>query len=216
MGTIEMLLLLCAFVLLQCGYVVPHGRLILPAARNCMWRFGFPNPKNWNDNELFCGGRDRMWKKNHGKCGVCGDPYDAKVPRPNEDGGKYSNGIIAKTYKKGQMITVTVHLTTSHLGFFEFRIGDFSDGKKTAGDARGKLLGSLMKLEDRSTKFTKVRKTGKYTMKLQLPADLTCKRCVIQWWYTGGNNWGCDKTGCATGKGPQETFVNCADVTINA
>lgn len=27
-----------------------------PPARNCMWRFGYPNPVNYNDNELFCGG----------------------------------------------------------------------------------------------------------------------------------------------------------------
>jgi len=33
-----------------------HGRLMNPPARNSMWRFGFPNPVNYNDNELFCGG----------------------------------------------------------------------------------------------------------------------------------------------------------------
>lgn len=27
-----------------------------PPSRNAMWRFGFPNPVNYNDNELFCGG----------------------------------------------------------------------------------------------------------------------------------------------------------------
>lgn len=33
-----------------------HGRLMEPPARNAMWRFGYPNPVNYNDNELFCGG----------------------------------------------------------------------------------------------------------------------------------------------------------------
>ena len=33
-----------------------HGYLQEPPARNSMWRFGFPNPKNYNDNENFCGG----------------------------------------------------------------------------------------------------------------------------------------------------------------
>lgn len=33
-----------------------HGRLMNPPARNAMWRFGFPNEVNYNDNELFCGG----------------------------------------------------------------------------------------------------------------------------------------------------------------
>merc|ERR1739838_1076517 len=68
------LLLLSAYFV----HVEGHGRLILPAARNCMWRFGFHNPKNYNDNELFCGGRLHMWRKNHGRCGVCGDPATPK------------------------------------------------------------------------------------------------------------------------------------------
>lgn len=37
-------------------YVNGHGRLMDPPARNSMWRFGYPNPVNYNDNELFCGG----------------------------------------------------------------------------------------------------------------------------------------------------------------
>lgn len=31
-------------------YVGGHGRLMEPPARNAMWRFGFPNPVNYNDN----------------------------------------------------------------------------------------------------------------------------------------------------------------------
>lgn len=27
-----------------------------PPARNSMWRFGYPNPVDYNDNELYCGG----------------------------------------------------------------------------------------------------------------------------------------------------------------
>jgi len=33
-----------------------HGRLMNPPSRNAMWRFGWPNPINYNDNEVFCGG----------------------------------------------------------------------------------------------------------------------------------------------------------------
>ncbi|XP_037799438.1 uncharacterized protein LOC119594474 isoform X2 [Penaeus monodon] len=29
-----------------------------PAARNSAWRFGFDTPTNYNDSELFCGGRE--------------------------------------------------------------------------------------------------------------------------------------------------------------
>lgn len=40
----------------SCIHVNGHGRLMDPPARNSMWRFGYPNPVNYNDNELFCGG----------------------------------------------------------------------------------------------------------------------------------------------------------------
>ena len=33
-----------------------HGFMMEPPARNCMWRYGFNSPTNYNDNELFCGG----------------------------------------------------------------------------------------------------------------------------------------------------------------
>lgn len=54
------------FMLGLCSLVAGHGRLILPAARNCMWRFGYPNPKNYDDAGLYCGGYDRQWHKNKG------------------------------------------------------------------------------------------------------------------------------------------------------
>ena len=59
--------------------------------------------------------------------------------------------------------------------------------------------------------------TGVFKIKLVLPKGLTCDHCVIQWWWTVGNNWGCDDDGnCGVGLGKtQETFVNCADITIS-
>ena len=33
-----------------------HGRMLNPPSRASMWRFGYGNPANYNDNELFCGG----------------------------------------------------------------------------------------------------------------------------------------------------------------
>ena len=32
---------------------------LYPLHRNAMWRFGYVNPINYNDNEVFCGGVDR-------------------------------------------------------------------------------------------------------------------------------------------------------------
>lgn len=43
-------------VLCFIGYVYGHGRMIEPPARSSMWRMGFSTPKNYNDNQLNCGG----------------------------------------------------------------------------------------------------------------------------------------------------------------
>jgi hypothetical protein len=58
-------------------HVSGHGRLIEPPSRASMWRYGFDAPANYNDHELYCGGFSRQWQTNGGKCGVCGDPWDA-------------------------------------------------------------------------------------------------------------------------------------------
>ena len=48
-----------------------------------------------------------------------------------------------------------------------------------------------------------------------LPASLSCLRCVLQWKYVGGNNWGkCSDGREAVGCGPQEEFRACADISI--
>lgn len=43
-------------LMIKVYHVSGHGRLMNPPARNAMWRFGFPNPVDYNDNELYCGG----------------------------------------------------------------------------------------------------------------------------------------------------------------
>ena len=33
-----------------------HGRLMEPPSRASMWRLGYPNPADYNDNQGYCGG----------------------------------------------------------------------------------------------------------------------------------------------------------------
>ena len=33
-----------------------HGRLVDPPSRSSAWRYGFDTPRNYDDNQLFCGG----------------------------------------------------------------------------------------------------------------------------------------------------------------
>ena len=39
-----------------CEGVYGHGRLVDPPSRSSAWRYGFKTERNYNDQELFCGG----------------------------------------------------------------------------------------------------------------------------------------------------------------
>lgn len=45
-----------------------------------------------------------QWEQNGGQCGVCGDAYNLRSPRPHEAGGEYGKGIISRRYAAGQVI----------------------------------------------------------------------------------------------------------------
>jgi hypothetical protein len=151
---------------------------------------------------------------NGGKCGVCGDPWPG--PRDNEEGGKYSNGIIVRTYEPGEIISVTVELTASHKGYFEFKLCPRDDPlEKTTQQC---LDNYVLQLEDGSgTKFQVPNKNG-YQMlavKLRLPENVKCRDCTFQWKYNAGNSWGADGSGRGClGCGNQEQFYGCADISI--
>lgn len=44
-----------------------------------------------------------QWLHNGGKCGICGDAYHLKQPRPHETGGEFGRGIISRHYFSGQV-----------------------------------------------------------------------------------------------------------------
>ncbi|XP_078352211.1 uncharacterized protein LOC144636882 [Oculina patagonica] len=194
------------------AFVLGHGRLIDPASRNAAWRFGFSNPPHYNDNELNCGGFNVQWEVNHGKCGVCGDAYHEKN-QAHIYPGKYANNIITKTYTEGQEIEVLVDITSNHQGFFVFSVGRIGTAPITQ-----EKLNYVLKQANGDSKWRLTSSANDvFKIKLKLPGGLTCDHCVMQWWWTVGNNWGCDADGCGVGHGEkQETFVNCADIRITA
>jgi len=200
--------------------VTPHGFLYDPPARNAMWRFGYSNPVNYNDNELYCGGFSVQWEANGGKCGVCGDNWADPSPRPHEAGGKYGNGVIGKTYAMGQTIDVDIDISANHWGYFVLNICPV-DGKN--GDPTQECFDKhpLMLTDNPSSyKFNVPLDSPKITRfqyKVNLPYGLTCSQCVVQWTYYTENTWGVCKNGTeGMGCGDQETFRNCADVQINS
>lgn len=92
-------------------------------------------------------------------------------------------------------------------------------------------------LESNDTRFPFGWDSGTVLLTVRLPQDLICERCVFQWEYvTGeketylrltqilfliyndllaGNVWDeCEDGSEGLGCGPQETFRNCADISI--
>ncbi|XP_042237817.1 uncharacterized protein LOC121876612 [Homarus americanus] len=187
------------------AWVEGHGRLVDPPARGTMWRLGFDTPAHYNDHQLFCGGFSRQWVQNRGRCGECGDPWDLPRPRPNEAGGMWSTGIISRVYREGEVLTVTVHLTANHMGWFEFRLCPNND--PTQYVKQSCLNKHVLRLLDYpGTRYhLKHSQTGLFRIRLQLPPGLTCTQCVVQWHYTTGNNWGFCKDGSnKPGCGPRK------------
>ncbi|XP_061197891.1 uncharacterized protein LOC133206002 [Saccostrea echinata] len=192
--------------------VLGHGYLQEPPSRSSMWRFGFNTPHNYNDNQLFCGGKNRQWGKNGGKCGICGDPWDGV--RENEAGGRYAKGIISRRYKEGEIIEAQVKITASHLGYFEFRLCPNNDIHKPATQAC--LDQYVLHQPNGSVRFMEQGRTQVYSIKLKLPRGLTCSQCVLQWKYNAGNSYGRSPYGgMCKGCGPQEQFYGCADIAID-
>lgn len=156
-----------------------------------------------------------QYEQSAGKCGVCGDPWNG--PRDNEEGGKYSNGIIVRSYESGEVISVTVQLTASHKGYFEFKLCPKDNPRKrTTQECLDKY--PLQLADGTGTRYNIPNKNGYQllTVKLRLPEDVTCRDCTFQWKYNAGNSWGADSgggRGCL-GCGNQEQFYGCADIAI--
>ena len=143
---------------------------------------------------------------------MCGDPYHG--PLDNEYGGKYANGIIVGTYSPGEVIAVAVDITATHKGYMEFRLCPNDNPRaKITQECLDDYLLNIMDSKD--TKYP-VTKTGMYRLQVQLPSNVRCRNCVLQWKYNTGNSWGVDPgtgRGCI-GCGNQEQFYGCADVAI--
>ncbi|XP_067621799.1 uncharacterized protein [Eurosta solidaginis] len=194
-------------------FVRGHGMMLDPPGRSSRWRFNASAPKNYDDNGLNCGGMTTQWVRNNGKCGLCGDNYALPTPRANEIGGYYGGiGVITKSFHGTYTARVGVRITTNHLGYFRFDICDFT---AFGAESESCFQKYPIRFADGSKRLYIGTAAGWIDADVVLPENVNCEHCVLRWTYTGGNNWGpCGNGTYALGCGPQETFVNCADVNI--
>ncbi|XP_017846857.2 uncharacterized protein LOC108602982 [Drosophila busckii] len=191
------ILLLIAFGVLQ--QTNGHGMMLNPAGRSSRWRDDSSAPTNYDDNALYCGG---LWKLVENKaCGLCGDDYSMSVPRPNELGGTYGQGKIVRSYYASGFVYVNVLITVNHLGYFKFELCNLDEFGSESEECFQK---NPLEFLNGSNKYEIGERRGEIPVAIKLTEGLVCKHCVLRWTYTAGNNWGAD----------QETFKNCADISI--
>ncbi|CAL4067929.1 unnamed protein product, partial [Meganyctiphanes norvegica] len=110
---------------------------------------------------------------------------------------------------------IRVDLNANHQGVFEFRICPNNNPK--VDPSQTCLNENPLFLSDGNFQYKVPSHNGEHIVNLQLPQNLTCTQCVMQWRYVAGNNWGeCANGIGAVGCGPQEEFRACADVAITA
>lgn len=126
----------------------------------------------------------KLWQINKGKCGICGDAWDLKEPRPNEDGGKFGKGIVVRTYKSGQEITAKINVVANHFGYFEFKLCPVENG--VASDQACLDKHPIALADGSGYKYNLGGQKGMVEVKLRLPEGLTCERCVFQWHWKCG------------------------------
>jgi hypothetical protein len=103
------------------------------------------------------------------------------------------------------------------MGYFVFKICPTTNQiLEVTQDCLNRFPLTIINSDNPDKYFLPSNRAQTFTIKAKLPTGLICSRCVFQWTYICGNNWGkCDdgksfKVGC----GPQETFRGCADVRI--
>lgn len=189
-----------------------HGTMIDPVSRNSLWRVDKTAPVNYNDIELFCGGIGVL-SANGNKCGVCGDPYPMRRPRPHETGGQMVTNRTVRNYFPGSSIDLMIDLDTNHGGYFEFELCRRQSFDELEQD---ECFEKLKFMDGNYRRRLDFSERGLISMSLMMPEDLReCRACILRWNYRAGNNWGvCPDGTSATGCGAQELYRNCADISV--
>ena len=183
--------------------------------------------------------------------GMCGDPVGL-YEHYNQNVSDYS---VTACFEEGQVIYIDIAITSHHGGHFEFYICDANDLDFPENGITQECLYThqLQRAENIDT-ISPVDEKYPYryyleptscmrfqeepfpayitTVAYQLPENLTCRHCVLQWWYFTGNS--CNHIGyreyqgahcntewynkelqdCQTSDVKPEEFWNCADISI--
>ena len=81
---------------------------------------------------------------------------------------------------------MTVELTSSHMGYFEFRLCPKQSAQELV--TQECLNKYLLRLADGSTRYQVPDYTTRmHDIMVKLPDGIACNNCVLHWYYTTGN-----------------------------
>ena len=137
-------------------------------------------------------------------------------PRPHENGGTYGKGVIVQSYRTGTDMEIGIELTANHRGYFEFRVCPLNNQLTPETDQCFDRY-VLQRSDGQGARYYPSQGSGIiFRPKYKLPEGLQCTRCVLQWRYVAGNNWGtCSNGTGSVGCGTQEEFRSCSDIRIS-
>ncbi len=122
---------------------------------------------------------------NDGKCGPCGDEFNATRPRENENGGRFGRKLIVRNYTQGQIVDLHIELTAVHLGHFEVKLCPLQsrDELETDDCFEQNVLDFTTGLKEYPVDNELITN---YYPQVRLPQGFKCERCVMQWHYLSG------------------------------
>eukprot|EP01113_Clastostelium_recurvatum_P009125 TRINITY_DN1435_c0_g1_i2.p1 TRINITY_DN1435_c0_g1~~TRINITY_DN1435_c0_g1_i2.p1 ORF type:complete len:434 (+),score=80.89 TRINITY_DN1435_c0_g1_i2:58-1359(+) len=196
-------------------------------AGNC----GPTPPNNYDKMSLAAGGPGRTYATcSYGsagcvpRAGMCGDAFGAT--QDHYDTGKYASGLVGGVYAPGSTVYLTMQITAHHYGFHQFVLYDVDDTQAwNTGVNTNTVPSYLLNVTNPDLAQTKCSfhtvnprtdwcmsggpqngNSQTFYMEFDLPKDVVCKKCVLQWHWTTGNS---------PGANPEE-FWNCMDISIQA
>lgn len=197
-----------------------HGRMTFPPARNIACHL---RGECGVDTGLSAGGPfvvNAGGGYTHGICGdTAGDPQTFAQPGP-----------IGPTFTSGQAVVFDIELAAHHIGFFDIELCPspnitedcFSSYRLRRSNCEGTeeqcrkwwkpaLSSEMSSIATRNypSEAPVLNNVGVYTFRLKfdLPAEVSCTRCVVRWHYYTTNS-------CSSPGAVSEEFWNCADVRI--
>jgi len=206
-----------------------HGYLSKPVSRNALGKGGLASPAcSWGGSPFPCNG-DFMSLGGTSGPDITGCAAAGKGGLVTGNGGlSFASTGYKTSYAKGATIDVEIDVTAYHGGKFEFKLQDVGSNPDPSAGAWSAPLtvnsfsptcGSACAVTEpcvaaktcAQIPLTKGSHSGKYRIAVQLPADVQCEHCVLQWHWTSSNSCG-NGLACSG----SEQFWNCADIKIGS